>query len=56
MRARIWCRKHKRWHSQHAALHCRTGACTTSKLAHGRTVGKAWCVFPARCPVAMGTR
>lgn len=25
MRARLYCRTHKRWHSAHAAMHCRQG-------------------------------
>jgi hypothetical protein len=28
VKTRIRCEKHKRWHSKHAAYHCKTGHCT----------------------------
>lgn len=34
MKTRIWCKKHKRWHSKHAASHCRLGFCM--RPAQGR--------------------
>lgn len=29
-KARIWCAKHKRWHSAHENFHCKFEACPTN--------------------------
>jgi len=31
-RTRIWCGKHKRWHSAHAAYHCQKGTCPPGRM------------------------
>jgi hypothetical protein len=27
VKRRVWCARHQRWHSEHAATHCRGEAC-----------------------------
>lgn len=27
MKTRVWCKKHQRWHTKHAAHHCKQGTC-----------------------------
>ncbi len=58
MKARIWCRKHKRWHSQHAAHHCRTGECTPRLTEYPIAVftdSKRFELVARRCPVDVGS-
>lgn len=48
MRDRIYCRRHKRWHSAHAATHCR------EKVRAGDCIDRKGAKRDERCPIWAG--
>lgn len=55
MKVRIWCKKHKKWHGQHANYHCVNGKCTPKRennlVSMVSKDGKRFDVRAPHCPL-----
>lgn len=56
MKTRISCNKHGKklkWHSIHAAYHCKHGACTSARMNQNiiSSTKTEWSVTGQKCPV-----